>query len=150
MNDQKDLQKLIDILFETHMRMNESNNKTHDDNEKTAKWLRKQLFELGYPTIAAGSSWGVLVSKERYLFDLIHDDIFTLDMAKKFLNEIDKYRDIPKISNNIKKIHAVMQHIEHAKPLLEKYADAYSGLKTILLMIKNGEISPEQLNKIDL
>lgn len=56
-------QKLIDICFQLVLTATDKRHKKFFeklDNEGKAKWVRDQLLQCGYPTVAVGSSWGVL------------------------------------------------------------------------------------------
>ena len=66
-NEQLDqLQKLIDIMFEVAITINKNSKSfQHLDNEELAEWVAKQLKACGFPTEPVGSSWGVLINKDK-------------------------------------------------------------------------------------
>jgi len=60
-------QKLIDILFQCVMMINDPQHKQYFEtmtNEELATWTRNQLNDCGFYTEPMGLSWGVLTSKK--------------------------------------------------------------------------------------
>ena len=58
-------QKLVDICFSVGLMIHSTNHFETMTQEEVAAWIAKQLEACGFPTIPMGSSWGVLVEKER-------------------------------------------------------------------------------------
>ena len=53
-------QLLIDLMFSIAMRIN-ANDRIPHDREELAKWMRDQLIECGFPVVAMGMSWAILL-----------------------------------------------------------------------------------------
>lgn len=58
----------MDVVFQVAMALHVECHPTYavlqtKTREELADWVRAQLRECGFPTVAMGSSWGVLVDK---------------------------------------------------------------------------------------
>ncbi len=59
-----DTQKLIDIMFEIGLTINQKRRWFEDmTNEEVAEWIAKQLKDNGFDTTPVGMSWGILKEK---------------------------------------------------------------------------------------
>lgn len=77
-------QKLVDLCFELVLAATSDSRFCGESNEIKVKWIRKQLDEMGYHTIACGQLWGVL-KKDTEIGNGV--EIKDLNERVKFLEE---------------------------------------------------------------
>lgn len=58
--EQKQKQKLIDIMFETGLQIHNHPWFKGKSNEEVAGWIKETLDKTGFKVVSMGASWGVL------------------------------------------------------------------------------------------